>query len=1261
MNIAVTGQQKYDFQDLVCAETMLSFVDNDSASFLVEPAGGEDGQLHVDGKTFEIQVKGAAGSADLDDIANYLVHFPANAASGSFLERILCEEDRYAIFVLSGRCDDASSVLVNTVFPTAPAPLARVKIETADALLIALRKAASAGDEPTNLSRKREEHLLQFLSGLGSAELRKALRRVFVFERVDDVTVEDRFARTLSSRYRVPLNKVPDVIGRFRNVVKAAKVAAIDALPAFRIELSNTESASVQPIGYIDRGLEDDWSARLERDTALLITGRPRAGKSFTAFMIASRYQTFGYDVLRTSDISSAERYLEEPGQQPRLAVLEDPLGGAAFEPDGGRILARIAKLIGRIPAGRRLIVVQSQEQLLAASLTSSVTTLKTGSFGWVELLDDDPDFTRNVWLADANKAKAPDELKALVSNALRDGAIVLSPGAASFVATNHVDLVQPFTLEGVRDLAGKDSSEIGAAWAAEGLRPVARALALGSSASDDVDRRELAFILGSGGQALPGLPRGDFDGFVFGGDESKNPPDPTYESEPELSEAQARQVDLLEERNLILNASGKLRFSHPIYVAAARFASGGTTQQQAAELCEGFRRAIFSADPITAATAAKNADWIYERLAGRQEQGLLFDVVELALRGYYPSVRDACFSFLLRRFDSWAPDVQQRLPNWIGSVTKIDISSLEWRNGNARLPLGKSIGFRAVELDLVGLTAAEVASERSILEGASGGYLSVEGAARALLFYKQDPTSLTLLAAGRLLAYEEGFIRGEVALVWLSVGRTGDQEIIERIARDDHPRVAVGAFEGAIKGWNLSTPARRNQIIQALRTQACNASCAAAILPDLVRFNRVEFTGPNPPWPLFGELMPVALKSAPAGAVVSEPRLFSVIRESVLQLGSEIVVEICDAWIDWIERGLQDGSFRGEYSVGMPEILIMATRVAPEKRVGRMDRILNLPGTSAIHSALVDAVDYWDLLTPEEREVVENLLVNGRSDALWLQAAVLTRSNPPLDLQCRILGGNLTLDADPETLIAEMHPPLLDACVHSHTGWIGRLWNKAHRGEEVWGPVIAILATLPEHSSFSTAWFELTLEGDGKPVAAAIRVIGAERAAMLIDALTADKVDRTGDFMPEAWAAVLDFAQDRDGRDALLRRTLAYLPAILEDISDLTRWLPMEDHAFILEALTGDTDALRSARAIEQMTDRPEGLSILKALIEYRSPAIHGTYTRLTATLSAFTNGNPEFFDWLEKRRHENLELRNELRESLRVRPPSPLGWIDP
>jgi hypothetical protein len=53
-----------------------------------------------------------------------------------------------------------------------------VKLETAKALIDTLRKAAAAGDEPTILSKKREEHLLHFLDSLEPADLRQALRRV---------------------------------------------------------------------------------------------------------------------------------------------------------------------------------------------------------------------------------------------------------------------------------------------------------------------------------------------------------------------------------------------------------------------------------------------------------------------------------------------------------------------------------------------------------------------------------------------------------------------------------------------------------------------------------------------------------------------------------------------------------------------------------------------------------------------------------------------------------------------------------------------------------------------------------------------------------------------------------------------------------------------------------------------------------------------------------------------------------------------------
>lgn len=75
--------------------------------------------------------------------------------------------------------------------------------------------------------------------------------------------------------------------------------------------------------------------ATLSADRALLLTGRPRSGKSDAAKYVASRFQKFGYTVRLLSDVKEAERFLSEPSSSQRLVVLDDPLG----EPMRSRII----------------------------------------------------------------------------------------------------------------------------------------------------------------------------------------------------------------------------------------------------------------------------------------------------------------------------------------------------------------------------------------------------------------------------------------------------------------------------------------------------------------------------------------------------------------------------------------------------------------------------------------------------------------------------------------------------------------------------------------------------------------------------------------------------------------------------------------------------------------------------------------------------------------------------------------------------------
>ena len=111
MSIEIIGQQKYLFQDHVCALLAVLASGNPGASLQIEPKGGEDALLQTTeggvARTVEVQVKGSTVAMTHDVLADWLAHYPARRASGSLLERISTDSGRSVLFVASGRCNDA--------------------------------------------------------------------------------------------------------------------------------------------------------------------------------------------------------------------------------------------------------------------------------------------------------------------------------------------------------------------------------------------------------------------------------------------------------------------------------------------------------------------------------------------------------------------------------------------------------------------------------------------------------------------------------------------------------------------------------------------------------------------------------------------------------------------------------------------------------------------------------------------------------------------------------------------------------------------------------------------------------------------------------------------------------------------------------------------------------------------------------------------------------------------------------------------------
>lgn len=1177
MTIAITAPQKFDLQDFVCLEMMLRFHTSDSAVFLVEPPGGEDGELALDGKRIEIQVKGAAGAVTLKTIASCLAHAPPRQTKPTLFERLLSDPHRIVVLVTSGRCDDEASIY------TMPATWkgeeqndASIKIKHANALLEAFANAEPSGKEGGELKARRKRHCASISKSVDPKDVRSALRRLIVLEQVTERKLREQCLAYLQLDHRIPRDTAGDVFNRLHDGIKSAKANNEDAFSYVRKEIADTAPISLQPVSYISRGNEAELERQVVKNNVLLLTGSPRVGKSDAARWIASQFEPRGYDVREFKDAESAERFLLEPGKQRfRLALLDDPLGGAHPVANPERQLARITSLIPRLAPNRRLIVAQGQERLVAASNVRALSNLKTSGRSWLELDAGPPTFLTTTWSALVDQYSVPQEIARKVGAALLNGGLQLEAGCLLHLATHHTLLQGKLSLDSVLRIARQDAASLGNALSSEGFYDVLLALAVGTTPALPIQPVELAFLTGLGGHKLPGKVAGLGTMYVFGGDVPKKEPAPTYEVPPIVAPETEQKIDTLEHRRILqIGSNDKINFTHAFYRAAADSVLSKPTQLSEKRLIQAVERGLFCISPCTSRAVARNLDWIYD-LSGisRQVRNLIIDQAIAGLESNFPSTRDACFLFLVRKFSD-LPSDKVDLSAWVRRVTSITFESVEWIGGEAWLSVQRVLGLDDIARQLTAPTRRSVTHELAALNSPDGSHLSAEHAARVLAFYAGQPKLMTPTAVGRLLSYDEAIIRANAAKLWLAMPRTEDSGILKRIFSEDHPSVGVAALKGAIKGWHAWPSARRKRILDLMKNMAAAAPMAVAMLEYLVLFGREEHTGRMTPWKIFEELMPVVLASLPDKADMNDARFFSAVRESTGVLAPEAVVAICEGWMAWLERETKSGVLPSDYELGVFDILVIATKKHPRMRAGILQRLLNLPGTGPALVFVADATDNWNDLTKAEQDCVEKLILDDRPDVAWLRASVLTRDTVPPTLERKLLGSDLSLSAPPDDLVACVPQDVLHSAIHVFTGipqplyWLG----KHGRGAKTWEAVVRKIATMPTHPLFEVAWRHIASSGDGPRLVPVIKSLGIRHVERMLSILVRIKLGCTGWFMPEAWTELLNQAPDAETRQRWIESLLPNIPGILESLSDIEEWLESEeDQEVVVRGLTGD------------------------------------------------------------------------------------------
>lgn len=1198
MTIEITGQEKYTFQDLVCAEMILRFHSFVDATFHVEPDGGEDGRLvfgtSKPGITAEIQVKGEKNRVTLDKVATWLAHFRPYKSDKPLLQRLIDDPELYVVLVTTGECSDSAAVYRAAKCMEWDGEChERGTVRQADAsnLLTAFGQVrlAKSTDEDTSLKSRREERCRELAGTISVREIAKALHRLIIIDRVGQQDVQDRCERHLW-RHRIPGDRAPVIVRDLRDAIIDLKKKG-DAFSKARDIIAAAKPPAIRPAGYIERGDEHNLIELLKDDNILLLSGAPRVGKSDTACWIAAEFEDHGYRIHKAREVASAERFLLDASDYPRLVVLDDPLSSINAMENSTELL-KLQRLFKDLSNNRKLIVAQQRDMLLQICGVQEVSAVRTGMHRWHDLEQVPANFLQRVWLQFSITYNVAFDLAAMVERAITAGDIAFGVGSLLYLAANAGELPPGASVEDFRRLATQEAAILGRALAAEGYEQLLMSMAVASTVQEPIAKVELAFVAGDGGEGLPG--KAKLLGLIVMGGVEKPTEKPQYETEPRLSTQAEDSLEELERRTILkVGVSSHIGFCHDHYRTAAEATVDGATQNNANKAIRMVERGLFCNSPSTSRATARNLSWIHQVLGRRPNarEKILDLAIEGLKKSFFPSTRDFCLRFLISKLGSM-PDRADQIGEWVQNATWGDLRDFEWVDGNARLPLGEFTGYRFSVGTQNGNSASTIAANMEHL--GSGSRLPPESVASVLGYLGHKPERLSLTIMQRLLSYEEAAIRAEAAKIWLSVPRTNDEHVLDRIFRDDHPRMARAALDGIAAGWEQMPEERRKLVLAGLIGMAESPVAAASLMESLVLVGRHGRPGFLTAWPIFGTMMPVVMRSLPAQTAFTPARLFCAAMEATGTLPREAIVALSDAWIGWLEREIAGGAYPDDFSLGVADILIAGTRGTPALRAGLVQRLLGFPGTSAPLVFLADLVDEWDALTEEERTEIERLISTPRCDARWLRAAVLTRTLVPERLQAAILGEGLRLDVGADQLVARLNPDLLSAVIHLYAGrpTILAVLAKHHGGKDVWGPVVERLSGIPTHPLFDLAWRELLFDPDDGQVAQCVMALRTDDAERVLNPLLLSTISNGPYRLIKAWSAFLSLSPNETQHAAWIGRIAEAAPAAVGGLSQLKDWLPGADLKAMLPHVRNDLsviDALMKVQELMQMNTSAE------------------------------------------------------------------------
>lgn len=1039
----------FKYQEIATIYCILKYINEKDLEIYIEKQNEEDAQIILDkNHIIDLQSKNKIGKQiTIEEFCKWLSNFEGNKLDIHLLKKLVEGKNRKIIFMTSGRCKDDTYIFTDKGKKNlTKKELTKIKEK--------LKKVKADG---VKLKEEREKFQREYIENLEDNNLKEALSRVEIQENFDKEKLKDEITKLFQKNFHIPENSINLIVDEMKKLMfeNMGTDNSITEEIIKIIDKYRTNKYFQRPKYYIEREEKRRCIDILEENKVLLLTGVTYCGKTKLAEEIAQEYrQDKNYEIIDSNE-EIFSFGINDRKIQNKLLILKDPFGNAEVSINKNNILSKFRELVNEVSKmnNRKLIVTTRKDILFETMKKNKIEDCKINKYEWIDLTNKNSDEVKKLWKLHTNNSIEMEEMYNKISRELNKKEKNLQFGHITNIFNSiEKEELKEKSLEEIVKMAMIDSETIAGIIRERGDLAIEFFIKLGMicNTNKSISKKRLKNILNT---------KNDIENY-----EKKIKKILNLESNinDEWDSEYQKEFDYLKKRGLIKeDYNGEITFTHPIY----HHASYMLLEEEYRETREKKELLIVKIEKLLYFPFSDmnlcTLDFI-EKLYKKTLDEELKSIILNGLDDIFPSVKAEVVTFFSNNFEILSKLSEEEQDDFI---YKISVNrQIRWNKGIAYYDLNTREEFEKY-------FNWNISQSNNINSKNLNYNLSSE---EIFGLINEPQVSLEILEKG--LEYDEIFIRS------IAIGKIFERyaynlnEIDKYLVNYEHPDYIFSILINAVVIWDKYTLEFKGKIRSLILKNLSNIVLMLKIryfLSDYsLKILETEEDLKKKMWERWFGILEFYFDNC--SFEYATMNNITLTKDAIFSLNyvteKKKVIEFAEKWLGWLEQFeipnteefydfLEESKKFAEpykHHFWIMIYLLEGIEKKDECRKELFQKILKTKSTFILTVSIWVAVNRWNDIYDDEKNMILNLLKSDRNDVKWIKAISLNIDNIPNEIQKEVLEIEINQNI-PEIVDKLIEENILEECLNIYCGYSQPLYwmGYHHQNSELWDEVI--------------------------------------------------------------------------------------------------------------------------------------------------------------------------------------------------------------